>query len=81
MKVLNDFVLSISIQLYPDLCNQFIETFDEMKEAASQTILEHKETNGMTESLNISARLTPRDSGLLSTKPSTTQVFMIFLSF
>lgn len=52
---------------------KFIETFDEMKEAASQTILEHKETNGMTESLNISARLTPRDSGLLSTKPSTTQ--------
>lgn len=50
---------------------KFIETFSEMKEAASQTTLEDKEINGLSDSLNISARLTPRDSGLLTAKPST----------
>lgn len=48
-----------------------------MKEAASQTTLEDKEINGLSESLTISARLTPRDSGLLTTKPST-QVCVLF---
>jgi homer protein len=42
-----------------------------MKEAAAQIPTEDKENNGLTESHNISARFSPRDSGLLTTKPST----------